>query len=160
MPVRILRSATNIADSFLFSRKMRLSQVLLAAAVALLASSNDIASATKTEVSTNAAAVTAKAARTLMSFEEINLNQDLVVSNEEERAGGTVGAAAARAGAGDNTGFHDRHQGDGEQVTVTTYHNNGLFQQLQKWWKRTFQGESESSTKTQRLRHDTKTQES
>lgn len=73
-----------------------------------------------------------------------------ISSTDEERAGAATSGHGARTGAGTTVVASDAPQG--EQVTVTIYNNNGLWQRFQRWWNRLFTGSS-----TRRLQLPTRT---
>lgn len=105
----------------------------------LLASKDGLAAARQTK-----GAPTANV-RKLMSFTSIDASKHNHLRqtelNQEERGGSLPvegGGAAAQMNASND-------QDSKEEVTVTKYSNNGVLQKFQRWWKRTFGEESQSS---------------
>ncbi|KAG7388976.1 hypothetical protein PHYPSEUDO_011439 [Phytophthora pseudosyringae] len=118
---------------------MRLGQlVVVVAMMALLASIDCFAAATKNEIATAAA----DNARKLLSFGDVD-TESKTTKEERVSAGAKAAAEGGRTGAGEtvvSTGTN------GGTVTVTVYNNNGLWQRTKKWWQKKLSSEERATS--------------
>ncbi|KAE9088665.1 hypothetical protein PF002_g20990 [Phytophthora fragariae] len=119
--------------------------------VVLVASTNGVVTANTNQV---ASTTTTATTRNLLSFEDVEPKKTLkstdlsAPSIEERGAAAAIGGAAA----GNSVTVSNKEQ-TSKTVTVTTYHNNGVWQRFTRWLKRTFSsGSVETSKKTSKTR--------